>query len=129
MMRSTLGACGLFVLFCLSGCGDGKGSVKGTVAFDGEPVKAGSIKFQSIEGELVVEGAVVTDGAFTARVPPGKYKIEVSGTRPAGTRTQKGFDGKDEVIQLFESIVPESEPTEVIKPGDNSITLNLKSKK
>ena len=103
------------------------------MTFNGESVKFGGITFISTEGELIREGAVITNGAFTARVPPGKYKIELSGQRAAGTRTQKGFDGKDEVVQLTEELFPEyfntkSELNEVIKSGDNTITLNLKSK-
>jgi hypothetical protein len=133
MGRLIFCAGGLFVLALIAGCGDGKGSVRGTVSLDGQTVKSGSITFVSTEGELIREGAVITNGAFTARMPPGKYKLELTGSRPAGTRTQKGFDGKDEVIELTEELFPDyfnskSDLTEVIKPGDNTVNLDLKTK-
>jgi hypothetical protein len=132
-MRLSFIALTLFLIVFLTGCGDGKGVVNGTVSYDGQPVKSGSVTFISVEGEPVREGAVITDGAFKATVPPGKYKVELSGTRPAGNRTQKGFDGKEEVIEMTEEIFPDyygskSELTETIKPGVNNITLNLKKK-
>ena len=132
-MRSSIIALVLFLLAFLTGCGDGKSVVNGTVSYEGQPVKSGSVTFVSVEGEMVREGAVITDGAFTAKMPPGKYKVELSGTRSAGKRTKKGFDGKDEVIELTEEIFPhyygsKSELTETIKSGVNNVTLNLKKK-
>ena len=120
-------------LACLTGCGDGKSVVNGTVSYEGKTVTNGSVTFTSTEGELVREGAVITDGAFTAHMPPGKYKVELSASRPAGTRKQTGFDGNEEVIQLTEELFPEyynskSELNETIKPGANNVTFNLKKK-
>jgi hypothetical protein len=132
-MRLTFIALVLLLVVSLTGCGDGKSVVNGTVSYDGQSVKSGSVTFISLEGEPVREGAVITDGAFKATMPPGKYKVELSGTRPAGKRTQKGFDGKEEVIELTEEIFPDyysskSELTETIKPGVNNVALNLKKK-
>ena len=134
-MRSQLHLILIFLAVCslVPGCGDGKSIVKGTVSFDGQPVKSGSITFVSIEGDLVREGAVITDGAFTARLPPGKYNVELSAQRKAGTRTQKGFDGNDEVIQLTEELFPDyynskTELVETIRAGENVLTLQLKKK-
>jgi hypothetical protein len=132
MPRTIFCACSLFLIAFVSGCGDGKSTVHGTVVFDGTPVKTGSIVFVSAEGG-VREGAVIGDGAFATRMPPGTYKVELYAKRVIGTRTQKGFDGKDEVVENTEPLFPDyystkSELTEVIKPGDNVLTLNLKSK-
>jgi hypothetical protein len=129
-------ACGLtlFVFVALAGCGDGKGVVKGTVTLDGKAVADGSVTFVKSEGGQVREGAVIKDGAFTARVPPGKYKVELNGQKVTGTRKQKGFDGKDEEVPLTEELFPEkyntkTELTEEIPAGGKTVTLDLKSGK
>jgi hypothetical protein len=125
---------GLFLLVALTGCGDEQGSVEGTVTFDGKPVESGTITFVRTEGGLVREGAVIKDGAFQAHVPPGRYKIEVSAQKTVSKRKQKGFDGNWEEIELKDEFIPEwyntkTELSEEIKPGRNTIKLDLKSKK
>jgi hypothetical protein len=121
-------------LLTILGCGDGKSSLSGTVTMDGQPVASGAITFVKTDGELVREGAVIQDGNFRASVPPGTYKLELSGQKVVGKRKQKGFDGKDEEVELTEELFPEqyntkSELTEVIKPGERTMKLDLKSSK
>ena len=118
----------------VTGCGDRKSVVTGTVTMDGEPVKSGAIAFVKTEGELAREGAVIQDGSFRASVPPGTYKLELQGQKVVGKRKQKGFDGKDEEVELSEELFPEqynvkSVLSEVIKPGQNTVKLDLKSGK
>ena len=60
------------------------------------------------DGGTVREGAVVTNGTFQTSMPPGRYKVEVGGQKSAGKRKQKGFDGKDEEIELHEELIPRS---------------------
>jgi len=134
MSRRIPGVIALFLLALATGCGDGKSTVHGTVTFDGKTVKSGSIVFESTDGELVREGAIITDGAFKTRMSPGKYTIKLHAKHVTGQRTQKGFDGKDEVLDLTEELFPDyfntkSELIETIKPGDNPLTLNLKTRK
>src|SRR5207248_667732 len=100
MKRVNWCAPGLLVCAILSGCGESQGNVTGTVTMDGQPVSSGSITFVKAEGGQIREGAVIKDGGFQAKLPPGKYKIELSGQKVVGKRTQKGFDGKDEVIEV-----------------------------
>jgi hypothetical protein len=131
MNRLTTVACALGILAAHAGCGDGKTSVEGTVSLDGQPIKAGSIVFVG-EKPPLREGGVITDGRFQTRLPPGTYVLELSGTRIAGTRKQKGFDGKEETIQEIEEVFPEhlrSGLKQEITPGPNTVTLDLKSKK
>ena len=56
----------------------------------------------------------------------------MTGQKPVGTRRQKGFDGKEEEVKVTEQLFPEryntkSELVETIKPGSNTIKLDLKS--
>ncbi|MCE9563297.1 MAG: carboxypeptidase-like regulatory domain-containing protein [Planctomycetes bacterium] len=119
----------------ITGCGggDSEGDVSGTVTFDGQPIPRGSIVFVKTDGS-VRGGGVIKDGGFQTKLQPGTYKVEVSASKSAGKRTQKGFDGKDEVIELTEEMVPEwynkkTELTEEIKPGRNTLKLDLTQKK
>ena len=115
----------------LIGCGDSKSSVSGTVTFDGEPVKNGSITFVKSEGELLREGAVIRDGTFQASLPPGEYRVELNAQKVVSTRKQKGFDGKDEVVEVTEELFPERYNTKTtlttkIDRGANTVKLDAK---
>lgn len=116
------------------GCGDEKSSVSGTITFDGQPVASGMIAFVKSEGELVREGAIIKDGTFLAHIPPGNYKIELNAQKIVGKRKQKGFDGKDEEVELTEELFPErynrkTELTTTVARGTNTLKLDLKSAK
>ena len=133
MKHVAIGTLCLLLCAAITGCGDGKGSVSGTVNFDGQPVPEGSLTFIKDDGKTR-EGAAIKDGKFQTSIPPGKYKVEVNAQKVAGTRKQKGFDGKEEVIELREEMIPEwyntkTELVEEIKPGNHTMNLDLKSKK
>ena len=75
---------------------------------------------------------VQPDGSFSIpNVPPGKYKLELNGQKVISKRKQKAFDGTDEEVEITEELFPErynskTELTEEIKPGANTIKLELK---
>lgn len=123
----------LFGTLSLVGCGDGKATVNGKVTFDGTPVSDGAVTFIK-EDDKSREGAVIKDGSFKVRMPPGKYRVEVSAQKQTGKRVQKGFDGKDEEIILREEYIPEryntkSELMKDVASGSSSMELALTSKK
>lgn len=128
---------GLPLALCLlafAGCGDGKAIVNGTVTVDSAPVASGVVTFVSEGGALTREGAIIQNGAFNAKLPPGKYKLELTGQKVIGKRTQKGFDGKDEQVELTGELFPEryntkSELTQEIRAGSNEVKLDLKASK
>ena len=115
----------------LVGCSDST-TVSGTVTMGGQPVKSGAITFVKTDGDLVRAGAIISDGAFQAKLAPGKYRLELTGQKVVGKRKQKGFDGKDEEIEVTEELFPErynakTELSQEIKPGTNKIDLKLDS--
>lgn len=128
------------LLFCLLGlplivgCGNSLGIVKGTVTLDGQPVPAGNVTFvKQDEANPAREGAVISNGKFQAKIPPGKYKLELNGQKVTGSRTQKNFDGNDDVLPLSSEMFPDIYNTqstliEDIKPGPQPIKLDLNSK-
>jgi hypothetical protein len=132
--RLSLALVGVLGLAVLIGCGDSRSSVSGTVTFDGQPVKSGTVTLVKSDGELVREGAAIKDGSFQANVPPGNYKIELNAQKVVGTRKQKGFDGKEEEVEITEELFPDwynskTELNETIKPGVNRLQLDLPSAK
>jgi hypothetical protein len=67
-----------------SGCGprDTRVECSGTVTYAGQPVEEGSIGFFPLAGGGRSEGAVITGGRYTARVQPGRHRVEIRGSRP-----------------------------------------------
>jgi hypothetical protein len=121
----------LLLLLALTGCGDGKSKVQGTVSLDGQPVRSGTITFIRIDGELAREGAVISDGSFVTSMPPGKYRIELNAQTVVGKRKQTGFSGEIEELDLTEELFPKrynekSELLEQIPSGQHTLTLDLK---
>jgi hypothetical protein len=124
----------LLCLFATSGCGNNLGIVTGTVTLDGQPVVSGMVTFVKQDGNhLVRDGAVITDGKFQAKVPPGTYKLELNGQKVISKRTQKNFDGQDETLDVTGEMFPpqfnvQTKLTQEIKPGPNPVKLELNSK-
>ena len=134
VLYRTVQTLGLFLVAALAGCRDDQGSVTGTVTFDGRPVTTGAITFVKTDGGLVREGAVIRDGVFQARMPPGKYKVEVNAQEIVGKRKQKGFDGTDEEVELTKEMFPDryntkTELSKDVSAGANTVILDLKSKR
>ena len=125
--------CCLLLLPLLVGCGGNVGIVSGTVTLDGQPVPSATLTFvKQDEANPTREGAVITDGRFQAKIPPGKYKLELTGQKVIGTRVQKDFDGKDEVLPQMGPMFPQkyneqSTLIEDIKAGPHPIKLELSS--
>jgi hypothetical protein len=67
----------LMLLGCLAGCGDSRGTVKGTVTVGGQPLKKGEIVFSPPSGGTPV-GAPVVDGKYTAKMIPGERVVLIT---------------------------------------------------
>jgi hypothetical protein len=120
----------LAVLLFLVGCGGPRlAEVKGTVNYDGKPLKEGDIGFMPDKGRpsygKIAEGQIV-DVTTTQKgdgLPPGSYKVQITATSDA------------EDIYKAKSILPaqygdaeKSGLTADIKSGTNTLTFELKSK-
>lgn len=70
------------------GCGprDTRVECSGTVSFAGQPVEEGTIGFFPLAGGRS-EGAVIAGGRYTARVQPGRHRVEIRGSRPLAEKT------------------------------------------
>ena len=84
LLPATVAAC-LVALGC--GPRDTRVECSGTVTYAGQPVEEGSIGFFPLAGGGRSEGAVITAGRYTARVEPGRHRVEIRGSRPLAEET------------------------------------------
>jgi len=102
---------GLYGLICvvvLIGCGAGEEGVpvSGQVTFNDEPVPKGEIFFISEESELEGYGGDIIDGAFSANVPEGTYKVRISASRETGEMEPGPGGPDDSPVPVTESYIP-----------------------
>ncbi len=134
------------VVFCFSLCcvlislaagcsGDTKsGVVSGNITFDGAPLKSGIIRFDPVDGHAATAEAIITDGKFSAEVPPGEKRVSITSAKVVGKK--KMYDTPDSpVIDLTEELLPKrynanSELKLTVKLGkqDADPNFDLKSK-
>ena len=76
--------CALVFVVLSSGCGPNKqvvadrASVTGTVTFNGTPLKGGTIRFFSLDGQVNASAMIMEGGHYsTDRAPLGKVKVSV----------------------------------------------------
>jgi hypothetical protein len=94
------------VLVLLVGCAGeaSMGTVSGEVTYDGQPLKQGLIRFVPADGQSPTADTTITDGKFTATVPAGEKKVEI--TAPKVVRRLQMYPGAPEVEEVVESLPP-----------------------
>jgi hypothetical protein len=68
----------ILALACIAGCGSKDGNITGEVTLNGEPVKEGVIRFVPVGGNTPSADARIVDGKFSANVPAGEKRIEIT---------------------------------------------------
>ena len=82
MRRIVFVSIGLLLLIGCGPAGHGKGIVKGTITYKGQPVNGATLQFYPASGGDIYSATLTAgqDGSFSsADVPPGDYKIVVQG--------------------------------------------------
>jgi hypothetical protein len=85
----------------LAGCSPGpaKGTVKGSVTLDGQPVDGGVITFTPADGNSQSEAVMITGGEYSVTMPVGEKKVQIywapSGSKAGDTATQ----GREQIVQ------------------------------
>src|SRR5262249_4550121 len=145
----TYGLLGMIALTVLvpAGCGAGddlpREPISGTVTFNGEPVKSGTIQFVPMASkEGVSSGGIITNGSFrVAREDgpiPGTYSVMIfAGGRPRAATKEGVMPGDEPVVKGKPSLgvgsIPirfnlKTELTAEVKPGGpNNYTFDLKN--
>src|SRR5262249_60200604 len=84
LRQALLGlACAAALL--VTGCGDGRVRVRGTVLFEGEPLGEGFVSFEPADGVGPTTGGPITGGRYDptgeARAPAGEKGRRIHGPR------------------------------------------------
>jgi hypothetical protein len=124
----------VLALLLAAGCGGGStGSVSGTVTLGSDPLKEGTITFTPADGKGQTVSAPIKDGKFSASLPVGDMKVQISAPRPTGKK-RKMYDTPDspEVEEMGE-LVPEKYNTQStltlkVKGGSQTETFALDAK-
>jgi len=87
-------------LFC-AGCDHGpvKGTVKGIITLDGEPVDGGVITFVPADGKSQPEAVPITKGEYTVTMPIGEKRVEIYWAPSGSTSADTANQGHEQIVQ------------------------------
>jgi hypothetical protein len=121
----------LLVALLLAGCdhGPAKGTVKGTVTLDGQPVDGGVITFVPADGNSQPEAVTIAGGEYAVTMPVGNKRVEIywapSGGKAADTATQ----GREPIVQRIPTRYnSQSELKHTVEKGESRQDFSLTSK-
>jgi hypothetical protein len=109
-----------------------RGTVSGTVTLDGEPLKSGVIRFVPADGQTATADSAITDGKYSASVPPGDKQISISAPKVIGQR--RVYETPDSpTVDTVQELVPakynaKTELTFTVNAGSQEKDFPLKSK-
>jgi hypothetical protein len=117
-----------------TGCSEqsSQGTVTGTVTLDGKPLAAGEIRFVPADGQSATAGATIYEGQFTAAVPPGEKKVQISAPKVTGKK--KMYDTPDSpTVDTVQELLParynvQTELTITVGNGTQEEKFELTSK-
>jgi hypothetical protein len=128
-----LSLCWALIGLALGCSADAKhGTVSGTVTLDGQPLKSGTIRFDSVDGRTAAADASITDGKFTAKLPTGDKRVSITSPKVIGKK--KMYDTPDSpVYDVTEELLPKkynakTELSMTLTAGSQSKDFPLKSK-
>ena len=108
------------------------GTVTGTVTLDGQPLKSGTIRFDSADGHAPAADASIADGKFSAKIPPGDKRVSITSPKVVGKK--KMYETADSpMIDITEEMLPkrynaQSELKLTVKGGSQeALPFDLKS--
>jgi hypothetical protein len=122
----------LLALACAGGCSRaGKATVRGEVTLDGQPLKEGVIRFVPADGQSPTADAAIVAGRFTATVPLGEKRVEISAPKVVGKRKMIDTPESPWVDEVAELLPPHynvrSELTMTVQRGTQEKRFELKS--
>lgn len=78
--------------------------IRGTVMYDGKPVKQGTITLLPPDGKGPTAAAIITDGGYSTKVALGPKQVKIEGFEVKGTRR---YPGSMMMCEDREQILPE----------------------
>lgn len=80
--------------------------VKGRVTFDGAPVESGLVEFEPVDrNNPSAKGGIITNGDYTAEVPPGELKVKITASKSTGKRKMYE-DANSPLVDIMEQYLP-----------------------
>jgi hypothetical protein len=102
------------------------------VTVDGHRLPQGSIAFFPVDGQTRTSGGEIFDGKYSASVPVGQMKVNISGPKITGYKKLYNRPGSPERPTFGEALPARyNEKTELtldVKPGRNEKNFELQSK-
>lgn len=126
-------AAGLGLIVAGCGADANVGQIRGNVSLDGQPLASGLIRFVPVDGQSPTADAPIADGAYSATVPPGDKRVEITSAKVVGKR--KAYDTPDSpTIDIITELLParyntRTELTLTVVPGDQQQEFALSSGK
>jgi hypothetical protein len=109
-------------LLVVLGCGsDNTIRWTGEVTFEGTPVESGSIRFEPVGGQGQTAGAAIIQGKYSVELTPGKYNLEVRGSRRAGE--EPAYAGGTEMVPIIEQLGQHRETVDVTANEQRNFSL------
>jgi hypothetical protein len=109
------------------------GTVSGTVTLDGQPLKSGTIRFDSADGRAHAVDASIVDGKYSAKIDPGDKSVSITSPKVVGKK--KMYDTPDSpTVDVTEELLPKrynakSELTLKVEAGPQTKDFALQSGK
>jgi len=102
-------------------------TVTGKVTVDTAPVEKGIIHFQAADGAGPTAEAEISDGVYTADVPPGNKKVSIQAFKKVGERHVGRHEGQmaDETVQTLPKRFSDPNATELRGDITGSTTLDF----
>ena len=95
-------------LVLVTGCGDGKIGVTGSINYEGQVPESGTIAFITDNGAGTTYGEPYTEGQYKVRLPEGEYLVRITGKRMIPLDTPlPGALGGPPITHRDEKIVPD----------------------
>jgi len=121
----------MFIGLLLMGCDRGppKGTVKGTVTLDGQPVDGGVITFVPADGNSQPEAVSITAGAYTVTMPVGDKRVEIYWAPSSGNAADTATQGREQIVQRIPTKYnSQSTLTHTVVKGEATKDFSLTSK-
>jgi hypothetical protein len=83
-----------------------QGTVDGKITLDGQSVKSGVIRFVPADGLSPTADTTFTEGTFSAKVPVGEKRVEITAPKVVGTK--KMIQTPDSpTVEIVKELLPE----------------------
>ena len=132
LVHHFVGFACLAIAVAVIGCGgQEQATVTGSVKWNGEPLKSGTIRFEPVDGRTASAAGLIADGTYQVEMPPGEKRIQISAMKVVGRRqVYEGHPNSPGVDDVQEMITPQYNSTSTLTfsatPGSQTKDFDLR---